>query len=118
MKSGKEYKVVFQLSNNDTFIHKSLVRQLSNLLSALEGVTIEVVAHSYGIDFLLKDSPFRENIEALAGQCVKFMVCQNTLNEGKTDATEILPSAKIIPAGIAHVVIRQSEGWGYIKAGF
>src|SRR5687767_10862222 len=117
MKSGKEYKVVFQLSNNDTFIHKSLIRQLSNLLTALQGVTVEVVAHSYGIDFLLKDSPFKDNIEVLAGQGVEFMVCQNTLKEGKTDPAEILPLAKIIPAGIAHVVVRQSEGWGYIKAG-
>ncbi|MEO5602605.1 MAG: DsrE family protein, partial [Cyclobacteriaceae bacterium] len=113
-----QQKVVYQLSNNDPFIHKSLIGQLFSLLDALDGITIEVVTHGYGIDFLLKDSPFTTMIEALGEKGVVFMVCRNTLDEGKTEATDVMGLVKIIPAGVAHVVIRQSEGWSYIKAGF
>jgi intracellular sulfur oxidation DsrE/DsrF family protein len=116
-KIGK-YKVVFQLSDNDTFVQKSLLRQLANLLAAMNDISVEVVAHSYGIDLLLEDSPFRDNITALQSQGVDFIVCENTLRQENLDRSLLLKITTTVPAGIAHIVQRQCEGWSYIKAGF
>ncbi len=118
MKTDEGYKVVFQLSNNDTFIQKSMLRQLMNLLEAMNGVRIEVVTHSYGIDLLLKDGPFHKRVEDLQEKGVDFLVCENTIRAEKVDFSELSQMAKPIPAGIAHIVRRQSEGWSYIKAGY
>jgi intracellular sulfur oxidation DsrE/DsrF family protein len=112
------YNVVFQLSTNDTFVQTSLIRQLNNLVTAMPGITIEVVTHGYGIDFLLADSPFRHSIESLANNGAAFIACQNTLTEAKMHAMDLIGNTKIVAAGIAHVITRQREGWPYIKAGF
>ncbi len=112
------YRVVFQLSNNDTFIQKSLLRQLNNLVEAMDGVLVEVVTHGYGIDLLVGGSPFKENIEDLNRKGVAFLVCENTLKGEKLDASEFTGIAKPIPAGVAHIVRRQTEGWSYIKVGY
>ncbi len=112
------YKVVFQLSTNDTFVQKSLLRQISNLLEAMAGVQVEVVMHSYGIDLLLDDSPFRKNVEDLRQRGVEFLVCENTIRNEKISASELTGVSRVVPAGLAHIIQRQGEGWGYIKAGY
>lgn len=116
--TNKKYHAVFQLSTSDTLVHKSFIKQLNNLINAMDRVEIEVVTHGPGVEFLFKNSAHRNNIEKLRQRGVTFLVCQNTLNEKKIQSSEFLPLAKIIPAGIAHVIIRQSEGWSYIKVGF
>ena len=118
MKTDNKQKVVFQLSNNDTFVQKSLIRQLADLLKTMEGITIEVVAYGYGIDLFLEDTPFKTNIKELKNKGVDFLVCGNTLHREKLDSSGLLDFTRIIPAGLAHIIQRQSEGWCYIKAGF
>lgn len=112
-----QYKVVFQLSDNDTFIQKSLIRQLSNLMETLEPVTIEVVAHSYGVDLLLKDCAFNTQVEALRDKGVGFIVCKKTLDREKLDTSAFISNIETVPGGLAHIIKRQTEGWSYIKAG-
>ena len=111
------YKVVFQLSDNDTFVQKSLIRQLSNLMETLEPVVIEVVAHSYGVDLLLKDCTFKSHVQALRDEGVNFIVCEKTLEREKLDTTAFIPNIATVAGGLAHIVKRQTEGWSYIKAG-
>lgn len=115
---NKEYKVVFQLSNNDTFVQKSLLRQLDNLIDAMESVRVEVVTHSYGVDLLLEDSPFKEDIEALSKKGVEFLVCEKTIRSEKISSSELTGMTRVVPGGLAHIIRRQGEGWGYIKAGY
>ena len=116
--STKNYKVVFQLSSNDSLVHKSFVKQMNNLLNAMNNVTIEVVTHGPGVEFLLNKSVYKNSIKRLTDQGVIFLVCQNTLNEKKINTKELLWEAKVIPAGLAHIIARQSDGWSYVKVGF
>jgi len=118
METTTKYKVVIQLSDNDTFIQKSILRQITNLLEALEDVAVEVVTHSYGIDLLLAGTPFHEVIHRLEQKGVAFLVCENTLKHEKLERSQLLDTIRTVPAGVAHIVRRQAEGWGYIKAGF
>ena len=106
------------MSNNDTFIQRSLISQLSNVLNAIDAIEIEVVTHGYGIDLLLNDTAFKKDILALHGQGVRFMACKNTLEEDKITEEDLLDVTEIIPTGLGHVITRQSEGWSYIKATF
>lgn len=117
MNNAQEYKVVFQLSDNDTFIQKTLIRQLANLIESLEPLAIEVVAHSFGIDLLLEDSPFRTHVRGLEQKGVDFIVCEKTLVREKLDTSALMNSVNTVPSGLAHIIKRQTEGWSYIKAG-
>lgn len=117
-KNSTAYKVVIQLTNDDIKVHKSMVRQINNILKALEQVNIEVVTHGPGLELLLQTSSLKNNLELLTQKGVMFLVCQNTLNEKKIDISQLLSFSKIIPSGVAHIIVRQSEGWTYLKAGF
>lgn len=113
-----KYKVVFQLSSNDTLVHKGLVKQLDNLLVAMDNIEIEVVVHGPGAAFLKNSSKFKTEIARFSNSGIKFLICRNTLKEKKINENELLPQVRIIPAALAHIIKRQAEGWSYIKAGF
>ncbi|WP_157604501.1 DsrE family protein [Solitalea canadensis] len=118
MQETGQYKVVFQLSSNDSAVHKVLIQQLHNLLNALNNVIIEVAINGPGIDFVYKGSVFADVIQELNRKDVTFLICNNTLNGLRITTEQLIDDIKVIPATVAHLVTRQYEGWAYIKAGF
>lgn len=111
------YKVVFQFSEGSPEQQKALIRQLNNTLKALSNVTVEVVAHADGIKMMLAgQSVVGNSIAKLATSGVTFLVCRNTLEAKGISEQELLESVSIIPSVVAHLIVRQSEGWAYIKA--
>ena len=115
---SKSYKMVIQLTNGDTAVHRGLVRQINNALVAAPNIKIEVVAHSGGISFLQKEKTvLGDQIKDLRAKGVSFAACENTLRERKIDKSEIVKEAFFVPAGIIEVVDKQTKGWSYIKAG-
>ena len=118
-KSEKEHRIVFHLSNADTLVHKALVTQVVNVLEVWKNAKIEVVVHNNGIGFMkTAESRVIKEIEALKAQGVVFAVCENTLKKRKIEKTQILPSATFVPVGLAEIIMKEEEGWSYIKAGF
>ena len=115
----KEHKVVFHLASSDTLVHKSLVKQLGNVLDYWKNAKIEVVVHSNGIVFMKQDEArYFKEIEALRGRGVVFAVCENTMKQRKLEKSQILMSATFVPVGLAEIILKEEDGWSYIKAGF
>ena len=115
----KKYKIVIQLTNGDTAVHRATVKQIFNALAAAPNSKIEVVCHNNGISFLQTAKTFQgDKIKELKSKDVVFVACENTLRERKIDKTEIVPEAGFVPAGIIEVVDKQTKGWSYLKAGF
>jgi hypothetical protein len=48
----KKYKMVIQLTNGDTAVHRATVKQMFNALTAAPNTKIEIVCHNNGISFL------------------------------------------------------------------
>ncbi len=114
-----KYKIVFQLTSNDTLVHKALVRQLRNALNEAPNSKLEVVCHSNGITFLQNAKTKQADaIKELKAQGVEFAACKNTMKERKIEVSEILSEAIFVPAGIIEVADKQRKHWAYIKAGF
>jgi uncharacterized protein len=115
----KKYKLVIQLTNSDTAVHRATVKQISNALAAAPNTKIEVVCHNNGISFLQIAKTLQgDKIKELKAKGVLFAACENTLKERKIDKSEIVPEAFFVPAGIIEVVDKQSKKWAYLKAGF
>jgi len=112
------YKVVIQLSSNDILIQKATISQLNTILNALPFVSIEVVMNGPGIDLILQDAPLTNTLEQLHEKGIQFLVCKNSLNQKNLSAASILSFCTIVPSALAHLIVRQYEGWAYIKAGF
>jgi uncharacterized protein len=115
----KKYKVVIQCTNGDTAVHRAMVKQMFNALTAAPNTKIEVVCHNNGITFLQTAKTLQgDKIKELKAKGVMFAACENTLKERKIEKSEIVPEAFFVPAGIIEVVDKQSKKWAYLKAGF
>lgn len=116
--STKEHRIVMQLVSGDTLVHKNLIKQFNNLLTAAPNAKIAVVCHGPGLGFLQKSiSKVAPAIEKLGGK-IEFIACENTMRERNIPKEDILKEASFVRAGILEVVQRQENGWSYIKAGF
>lgn len=115
-----KYRAIIQLTSSDPKVYKSMIRQIMNLLEHLHGqVVVKVVCHGASGKFCVeKDNINLEEINALLFQEVQIDVCHNMLISNHIEPTELITGIKIIPSGIAELVVRQQEGWSYIKAGF
>ncbi len=109
-----------QLSSNDTLAWKGLMNNLKNVKAGWgDSVSIEVVAHGPGIELLMKEKTTqREKIAAFTKMGIVFVGCQNTMREKNIQLASIIPEAGVVPMGIGEIVIKQEQGWSYIKAGF
>lgn len=111
------HKVVVQLNTSDTLVWHGVLKNISNLQTALGANTqIELVAHGAGIAILVDNKTTQKaKITELAASGVLFKACENTIRERKIDRVTILPQAGTVPSGVAEVVIKQEAGWAYLK---
>jgi intracellular sulfur oxidation DsrE/DsrF family protein len=117
--TDEKLKVVFQLTSNDTLVHKALVKQLNNLLSAAPNARVEVVCHNNGITFLQSAVTKQSaGIRELASKGIDFVACENTLRERKIKKEDLVDDIRTVPAGLVEIILKQKDDWAYIKAGF
>lgn len=115
----KKHLIVMQLTSADTMVHKGLIKQLNNLKTGWgDTVNIEVVCHGPGIELLMSSkSKFSQQINQLQQKGIDFVACENTMLEKKINKTEILPNMIFVRMGIGEIILKQEQGWHYIKAG-
>ena len=114
-------KAVYHLSTGPEQAASAL-EYLRNHLEANPKAQLTVVAHARGVDFLLKGAKtargneYRQAIEDLEFQGVKFKVCEITLRERNLKRDQFLPLAGFVPSGVAEIARLQArEGHAYIK---
>jgi intracellular sulfur oxidation DsrE/DsrF family protein len=114
------HRVVMQLTSNDTLAWKGLMNNIKNLKSEWDdSVVIEVVAHGPGIELLVTDKTTQqEKIAYFKTKGVLFMACENTMRERKIAKAAIISEAGFVKTGVGEVILKQEQGWSYLKAGF
>jgi len=117
--AGKQHKIVFQVTSDDTLVHKSLMKQLKNILSVEPGIKLEVVCHGPGLYMMVKDRTlFQEQIKLLKEKGVQFAACEFAMAERKISKEQLVAEAGTVRSGILEIASKQEEGWSYIKSGF
>jgi len=119
--AADEIKVVYHISDGIEQATRGLAI-IRNELRAEPSTKITVVALGDGIQFLLKGTkdrngkPFDTAVAALAAQGVEFRICNNTLTAHNVPISEVLPQAKVIPAGVVEIVrLQAKEGHAYFR---
>lgn len=116
--SEAEHKIIFQLTDGNSETYSKFIRQINNVLEAAPNSNIEVVTHGMGVDLLKKDNnPFTKDLGDLVDKGVEFVVCENTLKQRNLKKEQFLSLSSFVPSAILELVIRQEQGWIYIKAG-
>jgi intracellular sulfur oxidation DsrE/DsrF family protein len=114
------HKIVMQLTSADPMVHKSLMKQISNLKEGWrDSVAIEIVCHGPGMEFLIKEkNASAPNFVDLKSKNVNFVACRNTMKEKKIEEIQLFEGISYVQMGIAEIVVKQEQGWSYIKTGF
>ncbi len=113
------HRIVFQVASSDTLVHKSLIRQLNNILEVQPDAQLEVVCHGPGLDMLLKDkSVVQAPMDKLTAKGIVFLACENTMKQRNLTREALVTSCGTVPSALLEISTRQQQGWSYIKAGF
>ncbi len=115
--SAQEVKIVFDVTSADQKIHSSTIRHVMGMSKAYPNSTFQVVIHSTALPMVLHgDSSVSDEIEPLTAlDNVTFNVCEMTLKRYELTQSDLLNGVGTVPDGILEIVMRQNEGWGYIK---
>lgn len=116
----KMHQVVMQLNTADTAVWSSTLGNIRNFQKIWPGkVAIEVVVHGKALNFLVADkSHLVSEIELMTKLGVIFNACENTMNKYGIRKEMLIPVVSSVPSGVAELVIKQEEGWSYLKTGF
>ena len=115
----KSYRVVFDLTSRDTLDQKAVMRWVGEISAANHEARLEVVMYGKGFELVMPEkSAFVAQVNsAIRNPNVSFKVCQAALKNNNVDRSRIMADAQTVPDGIYEILMRQREGWGYIKVG-
>ncbi|MDX5436213.1 MAG: DsrE family protein [Pontibacter sp.] len=111
-----QHRIVYDMTAADTTQQSMLMRQLNNIKRGWPDAQIEVVVHGKALDMLVSEkSTNAAAIKALQEKGVVFAACENSMRARKVEKGQLLPGVITVPMGIGEVVMKQEEGWSYIK---
>ncbi len=117
--NGEKHKIVFQFVSGDTLSQHSLINNLKNLREGWPKAAVEVVFHGNGIFMVMGEkTKYAKELEDFAvKKDIKLVVCENTMKQKKIVKSQLLPFVSTVPMAIAEIVVKQEQGWTYLKAG-
>lgn len=111
-------RVAWDLSSADTAVQGGVFRQINNARAQKPELQIEVVFHGQAVLSLLKeDKSFEARVKAAKEKGVIIAVCNNSLRRLKIDPAQLMPETTVVPSAVVELIVKQSEGWAYLKAG-
>ena len=112
--------VVYHLDDTSAQALKGL-RNIRNHLDTDPGAKVTVVAHAFGVDFLLEgmkdrsEAPFAPLVAALTARGVKFEVCEITLKNRNLKKEQFIQEVDFTPSCVVRLARLQKQGAAYIK---
>ncbi len=124
-KDGSSHHLVIHVDDNDKQKMNIAMNNAANVTSYYQGrdetVQIEIVAYGPGLMMLRPDkSPVKGRIKDFAASFdnITFAACGNTMKKMSKKAGKpisIYDFAKKVPSGVIQIMIRQDQGWHYLR---
>jgi len=113
------HRVVFQVTTGDSLAWRGMLNNIQHLKEGWgDAIQIEVVAHGAGIDLVVAPKTNQQKrIGAFIKEGVTFVGCENSIRLRKIDKKDILPGVGFVPMGVGELILKQEQGWAYLKAG-
>jgi intracellular sulfur oxidation DsrE/DsrF family protein len=113
----KPYNIVFDITTSDTATHQRVIRWINGILSSHPDAKIEVVFYGRSLDMIVKDK------STVAGDVVRlgtekkvtFAACEHAMQVFNINKNQLLNGVSTVPDALHELVIKQAEGYGYIK---
>jgi intracellular sulfur oxidation DsrE/DsrF family protein len=117
--AGKPYRVVFDLTSRDSLDQKAVMRWIREISASNPKAELEVVMYGKGFELVMPERTtlLSEVQGAAKNPNVKFKVCEIAMKNNQIEKTQLIPEVETVPDGIHEIVMKQQDGWGYIKVG-
>jgi intracellular sulfur oxidation DsrE/DsrF family protein len=115
--SAVKYKAVFQVSDGDPQKWNLTLNNAKNVQDDLgaSAVDLEVVVYGPGIGMLKLESPVAVRVAEALRSGVKVVACENTMKGQHLERSDMLPDIAYVRAGVVELIVRQREGYAYIR---
>jgi intracellular sulfur oxidation DsrE/DsrF family protein len=114
----KAHRVVIEVTGGGQFGFKGLLESVNNLRKALlpEPTTVEVVCRGEALNMLLShNNEVMSLVQKEQKQGVIFAACGNTMHGRHIGPERLIKGVTIVVAGIAEAVLKQEQGWSYLR---
>lgn len=113
----KPIKLVLDVSSENPEVHRTAARHLSLMSEAYPDSQFEMVIYSAAYKMVDKNaSAARETLEQVVKlPNVSVVVCEQSIKRHNLTMDDLIPGVTTVPDGIYEIVMRQQQGWGYIK---
>jgi uncharacterized protein len=113
----KPYNIVFDLTTSDTATHQRLIRWINGILTSHPDAKIEVVFYGKALDMIVKDKSTVSGdvIKLGTDKKVTFAVCEHAMQVFNISNNQLLDGVSTVPDALYELIIKQAEGYGYIK---
>ena len=113
----KPYTIVFDITTSDTATHQRVIRWINGILASHPDAKMEVVFYGKALDMIVKDK------STVAGDVMKlgtdkkviFAACEHAMQVFNISKSQLLNGVTTVPDALYELVIKQAEGYGYIK---
>lgn len=114
---ARPVKIVFDVTSSNVEVHQATIRHVGMMSEEYPESEFEVVLYGGSIDMVLTDkSTVAEDVKMLAAKDnVSFVICEFTMKRKNVPLSQLIPGVLTVPDGIMELVMKQQEGWGYIK---
>jgi len=112
------YRVVFDLTSTDTLNQMALTGMMKGIAENNPDAEMEVVMYGKGFELVMPEkSKFTEEVKAMIkNPRVSFAVCEMAMKKHHVTTAMFVKGVRTVPDGVKEIVMKQQEGWGYIKA--
>ena len=113
----KPVQIVFDVTSKDPQTHAAVLRHVKGMSEAYPDAMFEVVIYGGALSMVVKDEASATDvIEQLSKKNnVSFKVCAQTMERHGVAKDQLIAGVQTVPDGILEIVLRQSDGWAYIK---
>ena len=121
----QEWKLMVHVNSGDPMRLRTVLDETEYLLKtsadSTRKVQIEVLVNGDGIKMLEdNDTPYAKKILAMESDYknIQFLACQIALNRHKDEDgfdIDLLPGVEVVPSALKQAMIRQREGWTYLR---
>lgn len=117
---ARPVKIVFDVTSSNVEVHQATIRHVQMMSEEYPESEFEVVLYGGSIDMVLTGkSAVAEDVKKLAAkENVSFVICEFTMKRKNVPLSQLIPGVRTVPDGIMELVLKQKEGWGYIKEAF
>jgi len=112
------YNVVFDVTTGDTIVHQMVMRWVGEIASNVPDAKVEVVFYAKSLDMITKNKSVVSDgvMKFAAMKNVSFRVCEAAMKKNQVEKNQLIDGVQTVPDGIYEIVLRQHDGWAYIKA--